>query len=228
MNATAAHPEAVEDQLLLTPATPDVLAKGLEADAYSLGISAYSWGYGQQFLDYLEHRGICVADVTEAQVERYLDHAIALFRKRRRRRPSERWHAVPRAAIHALLRLGQGQWPPPEKPTCAAEALRVTICNEYETWLREERGLAQASVDAFLWEARHFLAWQLDRCGVDGLEAVTVGDIEAGQTTAPDQTPDHHFTLATREPSTEAFPDTTTKLSDVGCGVTPKAEACLA
>ena len=28
---------------------------------------------------------------------------------------------------------------------------------------------------------------------------------KAGQTTAPDQTPDHHFMLATREPSTDAI-----------------------
>ncbi|AMK21233.1 site-specific integrase [Sphingobium sp. TKS] len=135
--------------------------------------------YAQEFLDYLQHRGICVTDVTEAQVERYLDYAIALFRKRRGRHPSERWHAVPRSAIHALLRLGQGQWPPSEKVTCDADALRITICNEYETWLREERGLAQASIDAFLWEARYFLAWQLNRCGADGLEAVTVGEIDS-------------------------------------------------
>jgi hypothetical protein len=44
MNATT-QTEVFEDQLLLTPATPDVLAKGLEADAYALGISLYSWGY---------------------------------------------------------------------------------------------------------------------------------------------------------------------------------------
>jgi hypothetical protein len=109
-------------------------------------------------LDYLLHQGIPVADVTEDLIERYLHHATALFRKRRGRRPSKRWHEVPQSGIHALLRLGQGQWPPAAKATCATDALRLTICNEYETWLREERGLAQASIDAFLWEARYFLA----------------------------------------------------------------------
>lgn len=62
---------------------------------------------------------------------------------------------------------------------CAADALRFTVCNEYETWLRDERGLAQASIDAFLWEARYFLAWQLDRSGVEGLNGLTVGDIDS-------------------------------------------------
>lgn len=37
--------EAFPDKLLSTPTTPDVIAHGLEADAYQLGISAYSWGY---------------------------------------------------------------------------------------------------------------------------------------------------------------------------------------
>jgi len=135
--------------------------------------------YAQEFLDYLMHRGIPVADVTEDLVERYLRHATALFRKRRGRRPSKRWHEVPQSGIHALLRLRQGQWPPAPKAACAADALRFAICNEYETWLREERGLAGASIDAFLWEARHFLAWQLDRSGIEDLKGVTVGDIDS-------------------------------------------------
>lgn len=33
------------DELLTTPGTPEVVAKGLEADAYALAISAYTWGY---------------------------------------------------------------------------------------------------------------------------------------------------------------------------------------
>jgi len=34
-----------EDKLLTTPASPEVLAKGLEADGYALGVSVYAWGY---------------------------------------------------------------------------------------------------------------------------------------------------------------------------------------
>jgi integrase/recombinase XerD len=135
--------------------------------------------YAREFLDYLMHQGIPVADVTEIEVAEYLRHAAAQFRNRRGRRPSKRWHEVPQSGIHALLRLGQDQWPPAAKAACAADALRFTICNEYETWLREERGLAQASIDAFLWEARCFLAWQLDRSGVESLDGLTVSDIDS-------------------------------------------------
>ena len=37
--------EVFEDKLISTPTTPDVTARGLEADGYQLGVSAYTWGY---------------------------------------------------------------------------------------------------------------------------------------------------------------------------------------
>jgi hypothetical protein len=37
--------EQFDDALLSTPATPEVIAKGLEADGYQLRLSAYCWGY---------------------------------------------------------------------------------------------------------------------------------------------------------------------------------------
>lgn len=33
-----------EDELLTTPASPEVIARGLEADGYPLAVSAYCWG----------------------------------------------------------------------------------------------------------------------------------------------------------------------------------------
>jgi hypothetical protein len=37
--------ETFPDKLISTPTSPEVVAKGLEADGYQLGISAYTWGY---------------------------------------------------------------------------------------------------------------------------------------------------------------------------------------
>ena len=45
MSPDAAQGEAFEDALLTTPASPQVIATGLDADGYQLGISAYCWGY---------------------------------------------------------------------------------------------------------------------------------------------------------------------------------------
>lgn len=156
---------------------------------YSPVVAGNYCAYVRGFLDYLAQCSIPITEVTEALVARYLNHAIAMFRKRHGRSPGPCWHAIPRSGIHALLRLAQGQWPPAPRATCAADTLRFAICDEYETWLREERGLAERSIDALMWEGRNFLAWQLDRCGVDSLMELTVSDIDRYmETRSPHQT----------------------------------------
>jgi site-specific recombinase XerD len=150
----------------------------LTSQAYSPVVVGNYCAYARGFLDDLARRNLPVADVSETQVAHYLHHAITLFRKRHGRPPGPYWHSIPRSGIHALLRLAQGQWPPAPKATCAADTLRFAICDEYETWLREERGLAEPSIYALMWEGRNFLTWQLDRCGVDSLMEMSVGDID--------------------------------------------------
>jgi len=98
--------------------------------------------------------------------------------KRRGRPPGPNWHSIPRSGIHALLRIALGQWPP-EPDVIGPEAiLRHTVCCNYATWLRNERGLATASIAALMWEARHFLAWQLDRGGAESLKDLSVREID--------------------------------------------------
>lgn len=154
------------------------LKVALITQRYSPVVTGNYCAYARGFLDYFARRSIPIAEVTEAQVTHYLHHAIAMFRKRHGRSPGPYWHSIPRSGIHALLRLAQGQWPPAPKATCAADTLRFAICDEYETWLREERGLAEPSIYALMWEGRNFLAWQLDRCGIDSLMEMSVGDID--------------------------------------------------
>jgi len=165
------------------------LKVALIAQRYSPVVAGNYCAYVRGFLDYLALRSIPITEVTEAQVTHYLHHSIAMFRKRHGRSPGPYWHSIPRSGIHAVLRLAQGQWPPAPKPTCAADTLRFAICDEYETWLREERGLAEPSIYALMWEGRNFLAWQLDRCGVDSLMEMTVSDIDRYmETRSPHQT----------------------------------------
>lgn len=153
------------------------LNSSLLGQRYSPVVARNYSTYASGFLDYLGQRGIPIADVIDVQVEQYLRHAIVLFQKQRGRRPSERWHEVPRSGIHALLRLVRGQWPPAIKPTCVADEIRFSICDEYAIWLREERGMACASVAALMWEARNFLTWQIDY-GIDGLAGLSVADVD--------------------------------------------------
>lgn len=96
------------------------LNSSLLGQRYSPVVARNYSTYASGFLDYLGQRGIPIADVIDVQVEQYLRHAIVLFQKQRGRRPSERWHEVPRSGIHALLRLVRGQWPPAIKPICVA------------------------------------------------------------------------------------------------------------
>ncbi|XIA66287.1 DUF1254 domain-containing protein [Bradyrhizobium sp. TZ2] len=44
-SSVAMSAEQFDDALLTTPGSPAVIAKGLEADGYQLGLSAYTWGY---------------------------------------------------------------------------------------------------------------------------------------------------------------------------------------
>ena len=153
------------------------LKLSLIGQRYSPAVVRNYCAYASGFLDYLGPRGIPVADVIDLHVEQYLRHAIVQFEKQRGRRPSARWHEVPRSGIHTLLRLVHGQWPPAIKPACEADEVRFSICAEYEVWLRDERGLARASVAALMWEARSFLAWQIDY-GNAGLAGLSVTDID--------------------------------------------------
>jgi hypothetical protein len=45
LSAPAVAVDTYEDKLISTPGTPDVVAKGLEADGYALGVLAYTWAY---------------------------------------------------------------------------------------------------------------------------------------------------------------------------------------
>lgn len=154
------------------------LKAALTSQQYSPVVVGNYCAYSRGFLDHLERRDIPILEVTEVQVAQYLRHATGLFRKRHGRPPGPHWHSIPRSGIYALLRLAQGQWPPAPKVTCAADALRYEICHEYEIWLREERGLARASIAALMWEAQYFLACQIGRCGVESLTDLSVSDID--------------------------------------------------
>ena len=51
------------------------------------------------------------------------------------------------------------------------------MCDQYQTWLREERGLAAASVDVLLWEARDFCAWLIKHSNAS-FAGLTVRDLD--------------------------------------------------
>jgi site-specific recombinase XerD len=128
------------------------------------------------FLAYLAARKVALEAVTPADVTDYLRLAVRQFRKRHGRAPARYWIGIPRSGIHALLKLALKRWPP-EPAGTAGELLCREVCQQYQTWLREERGLAKASVDALLWEARNFCAWLITHSNANFAD-LTVRDLD--------------------------------------------------
>ena len=129
------------------------------------------------FLAYLAARKIALEAVTPAEVTQYLRFAVRQFRKRHGRAPARYWVGIPRSGIHALLKLALKRWPPEPASTDAGERVCREVCGQYQTWLREERGLATASIDALLWEARHFCAWFIKHSNASFAD-LTVRDLD--------------------------------------------------
>ena len=129
------------------------------------------------FLAYLAARKIALEAVTPADVTAYLRFAVRQFRKRHGRAPARYWVGIPRSGIHALLKLALKRWPPEPAATDAGERLCREVCDQYQKWLREERGLAMSSVDALLWEARNFCAWLIKHSNANFAD-LTVRDLD--------------------------------------------------
>lgn len=154
------------------------LSNLLTAQNYNPVVIANNRLYGRAFLDYLVECDIPVETVVPAQVDQYFVYATQDFEAQYGRPPSPRWHMLPRCAIAKVLRLAQGKWPPDAEVVGPDAEHRHEICNEYETWLRDERGLASASIAALMWEARNFLRWQFDRGGAPSLRTLGVVDVD--------------------------------------------------
>jgi len=132
----------------------------------------------EHFLEYLAQRDIAVAAATPDHVSSYLRFARRQFRRRHGHPPAPRWESIPRAGIHALLRLVQKPWPPERPPASPAEALCRSVCNECREWLQVQRGLAQASIRALMWEGRNFLYWYSAHNSVDDFSQLNIKDID--------------------------------------------------
>jgi len=154
------------------------LSNSLTTQNYNPVVVANHRLYARAFLDYLAECDIQVETVTPQQVDQYFGYAVQDFEIQYGRPPSARWHMLPRTAIAKLLRLAQGNWPPDAEMIGPDDEHRHEICREYEAWLREERGLASASIAALMWEARNFLRGQFDRAGAASLETLSIVDID--------------------------------------------------
>ena len=132
----------------------------------------------EHFLEYMAQRNVAVHSATPDHVASFLNYTLRRFRRRHGHPAAARWQAIPRAGIHALLRLVQKRWPPEPPAATPGEALFRSICNEYRQWLHVQRGLAEASIRALLWEGRNFLSWYASFSVGDDLAELKIDDID--------------------------------------------------
>jgi integrase/recombinase XerD len=135
--------------------------------------------HAHYFLDFLAERKIALEAVTATEVLNYLRLAVGRFRKRHGRGPAPDWESIPRSGVHGLLRLVLKRWPSEPDTTDAGELLCREVCNQYQRWLQEERGLAVASIEALLWEARHFCDWYIARSDTASFMNLGIRDVDA-------------------------------------------------
>jgi integrase/recombinase XerD len=131
------------------------------------------------FLSHLASRKIALEAVTPTEVSKYLRLAVRQFRRRHGCAPARYWVSIPRSGIHGLLRLALKRWPPEPATSDAGELLCREVCDQYQTWLREERGLAVASIDALMWEARYFCAWYIGRSDTLSFMDLDIQDVDS-------------------------------------------------
>jgi integrase/recombinase XerD len=145
---------------------------------YNPGTIGNRCRWAEHFLEYLSQRDIPVEKATPASVSAYLRNAAWRFKQRRGREPSHYWRADPRAGIHALLRMVRKKWLPEVPPASAGDAACRRVCREYDDYLRVERGLAEASIAALMWEARHFLDWYVGQTGAVHFRNLSIRDVD--------------------------------------------------
>ena len=157
----------------------DQLGEHLRQQRYNRVVAHNHCRNADYFLRYLAERKIALEAVTPTEVSDYLCLAVRHFRKRHGRAPARDWVSIPRAGIHGLLKLALKCWPPEPAPPDAGGLLCRAVCDQYQTWLREERGLAAASIDALMWEARHFCAWYVGYAGRRSFMDLSIQDVDA-------------------------------------------------
>jgi site-specific recombinase XerD len=108
------------------------------------------------FLHALEHEGHSIETVLPADVEHYLD---GLRRKRDRQKLPPVWRRAHRAAVHMLLRLAQGRWPPEIEPSTVEEIAVAKLVADYDAWMLQLRGLSVSTRANGRREAGNLLRW---------------------------------------------------------------------
>jgi integrase/recombinase XerD len=134
-----------------------------------------------RFLAYLHERGTRVEQAQASDIAGYLKGERQRYHRRHHHPPPSvtGWRNSHAGGIHMLLRLALGRWPPPLVPSTAHDRFQATLTDDYATWMRDRRGLAEETRTDRCAEARRFLAWLGPRGTDEHLPQLGVLDLDA-------------------------------------------------
>jgi integrase/recombinase XerD len=152
----------------------------LKAEGYSARVQQWYPARACHLLDYCNTETLAIEAVRSVHVKQFLRQQYRLFRKRHGARlPFHKWRHRYTGAVHMLLRLVHGRWPLPDAPATALEAFHRDLVDEYDTWVRDVRGLHALTRTKRRTHALRFLTWLGPRADQEGLTALSVRDIDA-------------------------------------------------
>lgn len=159
------------------------LKEHLKQQGYSPQPTLRRIAVAEGFLTYLDLRHTAVESVEPAHVDLYLQKKLQLFHEHHRRAPRSStadWRRSHTAGIDMLLRLVRGQWPPCSVPSTPREIFHHDLCQQYDQWMSDLRGLAAVTRTERCAEAQRLLDWLEDRADTQqDLLGITLIDVDA-------------------------------------------------
>lgn len=152
----------------------------LRAEGYSLRIQQWYPARVRQLLGYCKRNGLSIETVRSEHVTRFLRRQYRLSRKRYSELPPfQKWRHRYTGAINMMLRLVHGAWPVPDPPRTALEVFHHDIVQDYDTWLRDVRGLHPQTRARRTKHALRFLRSLGRRADQHALVDLSVRDLDA-------------------------------------------------
>ncbi len=156
------------------------LRSHLKAEGYSPSVQRSYPTLASHFLDYCNTKGLVIESVRTAHVTEFLRQRYRLFCKRHGKAPPfEEWRHRYTAAVYMLLRLVHGHWPVADPPVSALDAFHCDIVQNYDAWLRDQRGLQPRTRAKRTTHALRFLVSLGPRASQENLPGLSVRDIDA-------------------------------------------------
>lgn len=152
----------------------------LKTEAYSPSIQQRYLTLARHFLHHCDREHVAPEAVCSGHVTQFLRRRYRLFRRRHGEPPPfHEWRWRYTGAVHMLLRLVHGRWPVADPPATALEAFHRHVVHDYDTWLRDLRGLCPETRTKRTKHALQFLASLGVRADQEGLAVLGVRDVDA-------------------------------------------------